>query len=312
MSRPHHIQLISLGEARASVLHGLLELFETASSKAEVIGQTGLSVDYDSGMRTAKVLYCNPKPDAIVVLPSNATEQEDEQAILDGLVHAHKSGTLIGSICLGAFDLARSGLLDGRRATTHWNEADRFASQFPKVCLDSNQILIDDGDLVTAGGMTAWTDLGLNLVNRFLGPSIMLETARMLLTDPGGREQRFYAVFHANLKHKDPAILSVQHDIHAAPEKRWTVPEMASRARLGDRTFLRRFKSATGETPVRYVLLIRIARARERLETSVTPVSEIAWDLGYADVNAFRKVFWDLVGLTPSDYRRRFSPRSSG
>lgn len=312
MDRPHHIQLVSIGEARASVLHGLLELFETASSADRKRGRLGLRVDYGFSWDAAKALSSNPKPDAVVVLPHSASDKEGEQSLLNALVEAHRNGTVIGSICLGAFDLAKSGLLNGRRATTHWLEADRFSGLFPKVLLDRTQILIDDGDLVTAGGMMAWTDLGFNLVHRFLGTSIMLETARILLTDPGGREQRFYAVFHANLNHNDPAVLSVQHEIHAAPERKWTVADMADRARLGERTFLRRFKSATGETPVRYLLLIRINRARERLETSSAAVANIAWDLGYRDVNAFRKVFLDLVGLTPSEYRRRFSPRPPG
>lgn len=307
MTYAAHLYLVSMGEPRASVLHGLLDLLQTASARAVDTGGAGLNCSHGSGQNAARVL-ATTEPEAVVVLPGQDGEVPE---ILQALTAAHKRGALLGSICLGAFDLARCGLLDGRRATTHWMEASRFSDRFPQVHLDTTQILIDDGDILTAGGMMAWTDLGLALVQRFLGPSVMLETARILLTDPAGREQRFYAVFQADLSHGDPSVLSVQHALHAAPEKKWTVAEMARLANLGERTFLRRFKAATGETPVHYLLLVRVARARERLETSITSVAEIAWDLGYSDVNAFRKVFLDLVGLTPSDYRKRFSPRNT-
>lgn len=123
----------------------------------------------------------------------------------------HERGAILGSVCAGAFLLAESGLLSGRNATTHWAYAEQFRQRFPDVCLDTDQLVIDDGDVITAGGAMAWTDLGLRLIDRFLGTSVMIETARMLLIDPPGREQRYYSVFSPRLKHGDSAILKVQH-----------------------------------------------------------------------------------------------------
>ncbi|MTI42607.1 transcriptional regulator GlxA family with amidase domain [Roseibium hamelinense] len=297
------IKLISRGDPRRSVHYGLTDLFHTASEQAALLALPGVQT---VSMGSAQV------PAALLVLPPEpgSPERISPGALGEAVTGAHGKGAITGSICMGAFDLASTGLLDGRRATTHWTAEQSFKSQFPRVKLDCSQMLVDDGDIVTAGGMMAWTDLGLHLVERFLGPAVMLNTARLLLADPGGREQRFYATFHANLGHGDAPILSVQHALHAAPQHKWKVAAMATIAKLGERTFLRRFKAATGENPIRYLQLLRITRARERLESTTDTVSQIGWDLGYSDINAFRKVFLELVGLTPSEYRRRFSPRA--
>jgi transcriptional regulator GlxA family with amidase domain len=220
----------------------------------------------------------------------------------------HREGTLLCSVCAGAFLLAETGLLDGRPATTHWQSRERFASRFPAVRLDVDRILIDEGDLITAGGLMAWVDLGLRLVDRFLGPSTMLATARQLLVDPGGREQRFYRSFAPVLSHRDAAILKAQHWLQAHCGEKVEVAGMAAAACLGERTFLRRFQAATGLRPTEYLQHLRVGRAREELERADLAVDEIAWRVGYEDPGAFRRTFKRLMGLSPSEYRRRFKP----
>lgn len=219
---------------------------------------------------------------------------------------AHGKGSILASVCAGAFLLAETGLLDGRRATTHWAYADEFAARFPRVMLDPDRLIVDEGDIVTAGGLMSWTDLGLKLIDRFLGPSVMVETAQILLLDPPGREQRFYSSITPRLNHGDAAILRVQHWMQANGGKETALAVLAARAGLEQRTFLRRFLKATGLTSTDYAQRLRVNRARELLQFSQQPVETIAWEVGYRDPAAFRKVFHRVVGLTPGEFRQRF------
>ncbi len=222
------------------------------------------------------------------------------------LTERHGEGATLCSVCAGAFLLGETGLLAGREATTHWAFAEALAARFPAIRVDSDRMVIDEGDIITAGGILAWTDLGLTLVERLLGPSVMLETARFLLIDPPGRTQQPYGRFVPRLDHGDAAVLKVQHWLQATGAKDHAVPALAARAGLEERTFLRRFRKATGLRPTEYAQHVRIAKAREALEHSRRPVAQIAWEVGYGDASAFRKLFQRVTGLAPADYRRRF------
>ncbi len=158
----------------------------------------------------------------------------------------------------------------------------------------------------------AWVDLGLRLVGRFLGPSTLLMTARYFLVDPGGREQRFYSAFSPVLTHGDEAILKVQRWLQSVIGKSPSVVMMAAKAGLGKRTFLRRFKRATGLRTTEYVQHLCVGKSRELLELTSMSQQEIAWKVGYEDPGAFRRVFVKLMGLSPGEYRRRFAPQFEG
>lgn len=208
------------------------------------------------------------------------------------MVQQHAAGATVCSVCAGAFVLAETGLVDGRRVTTHWAFADELAERYPKVELAAERLVIDDGDIITAGGILAWTDLGLTLVER--------------LVDPPRRDQSLYRTFIPKFDHGDAAVLAVQHHIHADVSGAHDVPELAARAGLTERTFLRRFSKATGLRPTEYVQQVRMMKARDALETTNHSVDQIAWDVGYSDVTAFRRVFQRFTSLSPSSYRRRF------
>lgn len=218
----------------------------------------------------------------------------------------HAEGSVLGSVCAGAFVLAETGLVDGRRATTHWAFAETLAARFPAVRVADSAMVLDDGDLMTAGGILAWTDLGLTLVERLMGPSVMLATARFLLVDPPRRSQLPFAAFQPRFDHGDAAVLKAQRRLHADAVEGPGVAALAATAGLGERTFQRRFAKATGMRPVEYLQQVRIARAREALELTRDPVDAIAWAVGYADPAAFRKLFQRITGETPTAYRRRF------
>lgn len=203
--------------------------------------------------------------------------------------------------------LAHMGLLNGRSATTQWSYSELMATRFPEICVDTDELIIDLGDVVTAGGVMAWLDLGLKLVDRYLGPVVMMRTAQFFLIDPAGRQQRFYANFSPPLHHGDAAILKVQIWLQTVSSEPITIDKMAAKAKLGQRTFLRRFQKATGFTPTEYLQHLKVQRARELLEFTTLSMKEISWKVGYEDPGFFRKTFKKIIGLPPVDYRRRFS-----
>jgi transcriptional regulator GlxA family with amidase domain len=185
--------------------------------------------------------------------------------------------------------------------------ADLLRTRFPDLIVEPEKIVIDDGDIITTGGLMAWTDLGMRLIDRLLGPSIMVETSRFFLVDASGREQRHYASFAPRLTHGDGAILKVQHWLQVKGARAVSVTDVAREAGLEERTFLRRFKAATGTKPTEYAQCVRMEKARELLQFTRRTVDQIAWSVGYEDAAAFRRVFGRLVGLSPGDYRRRFA-----
>jgi transcriptional regulator GlxA family with amidase domain len=247
---------------------------------------------------------------SVLIVPGNEQAPSGgsrEGPLLEWLREKHSEGVVVAAVCGGVFILARSGLLAGRQATTHWAFDEEFSLQFPDVLTETNRMVIDYGDIVTAGGVLAWADLGLRLIERFLGPTVMLDTARFMNVDPPGREQQFYSDFVPKTKHGDSAILKAQHWLSAQRENPVGVADIARHACLEPRTFLRRFVKATGMKPSEYQQRLRITRAREMLEFSRTSVDEIAASVGYDDVGGFRRVFRKVVGLSPSQYRQRFS-----
>ena len=234
--------------------------------------------------------------------PSDVT-----QCLVRWLIERHRAGATLCSVCGGAFVLAETGLLARRSATTHWSFIQSLAERFPEIQVDECSLTVEDGNFITAGGVLAWADLGLKLVDRHLGPTIMLETARFMLVDPPGREQRYYSNFSPKLRHGDAVILKVQHWLQAEAANQPTVAEMAEISGLGARTFLRRFRKATGLNPTEYSQRLRVGRARAMLEFTSQPIGQVALAIGYEDSGSFRKVFQRIVGLSPTDYRRRFA-----
>lgn len=310
------VGLMLYANCQAAMVHGMTDLFEIASKFSAERGGRAVRVSHwrlADGGAFARVFDTHPEesgqPD-VVIVPGRLTGPADAAEAAPyarWLLNRHAQGAVLASNCGGAFLLAATGLLAGRSATTHWIFGDELRARFPDVRVDTDKIVIEDGDIITAGGLMAWTDLGLRLVDRLLGPTVMIETSKFLLIDPAGREQRHYSSFAPKLTHGDEAILKVQHWLQGRGGKPVSVTDMASHAGLEERTFLRRFKTSTGHRPVEYVQHLRIGKARELLEFTKRPVDQIAWSVGYEDAAAFRKLFHRVMGLTPGEYRQRFS-----
>lgn len=231
--------------------------------------------------------------------------------VIGWLREQYQQGAIIGSVCAGAFILAHSGLLNGRRATTHWALAHELAKGFPEVQVDADKLLIDDGDIITAGGLTAWIDLGLSIVNRLLGATIASHTARFLVADPGRHSQQQFITFKPNFVHGDEVILKLQRWLSNQSLEKITFAQMATCAGLGERTLLRRFSAATGYKPNEYIQRMRIEKARELLELTQRPIESVAGEVGYQDVGTFRQMFKKFNSLTPREYRKKFALHKS-
>ncbi|WGF89142.1 GlxA family transcriptional regulator [Marinivivus vitaminiproducens] len=314
-SAPAEIGLLLYPGCQTATVHGMTDLLQTASGFSADRGGPALRVSHWSLNGSAPIARTyDSMPSAgdrldVAMTPgrlSGPVTPDEAAPFARWLADRHAEGATLASSCAGAFLLAETGLLAGRAATTHWLFADAFRARFPDVKLDPDKIVIEDGDIITAGGLMAWTDLGLRIVDRTLGPTVLVETARFFLIDPAGREQRHYSSFSPRLTHGDAAILRVQQWLQAKEDATATVPEMAQRAALEERTFLRRFKAATGMKPTEYVRHLRVGRARELLQFTTRSVDQVAWAVGYRDATAFRRIFNRIVGLTPRDYRRRF------
>ena len=313
---PPEIGILMYPGVQMSAALGLVDLFFFADKLARKrLDQTGPALRV-SQLEAAGTLHrltdTAPEHDGVpsaIILPPCVSAPRSaslNQELLVWLRAQHASGVTLGAVCGGGFLLAETGLMQGRTATTHVSLTTLYADRFPDVVLDADKMVIDHGDVVTAGGLMAWTDLGLRFVEHLLGRALMLETARFLVLDAPGREQRFYGVFSPNLRHGDAAILKVQQWLAQTGARNVTAAAMADHAALEERTFLRRFAKATGMKPTEYCQQLRVGKARELLETTATPINAIAWEVGYEDPGSFRKVFFKVTGLSPSDHRRRF------
>lgn len=304
--------------AQLAAVHGLTDLFGVANRIAAEHQSPQLPTlrvshwQVDTQGPPVRGFDTQPGPDyplAAVLVPPSVGEFSEEHtppALLEWLRQQHAAGTVLAGVCIGSIMLARSGLLDGRSATAHWSSADSFAIRFPAVRLEADKPIVDDGDLITTAGLMAWSELGLRLVERLLGPSIAADTARFLVIEHSDSASQCGSNFAPILGHGDAAILKVQHWLQASGAVEVSIAAMAQEAGLEERTLLRRFRSATGLKPTEYCQHLRVGKARQMLEFTNGTIDHIAWTVGYQDPSAFRATFKKITGLTPSDYRNRF------
>jgi transcriptional regulator GlxA family with amidase domain len=221
----------------------------------------------------------------------------------------HAGGATICSACSGGMLLAETGLFDGHEATVHWISEASFRRLHPDVTLRLDEALVVSGEggrLVTSGASTAWHDLALYLVARHVGPATATALARFQLVQWHRDGQTPFHVFDPPTDHGDAAVASAQRWIADNLAVANPVEQMVEQSGLAARTFKRRFRTATGQTPIAYVQLVRVERAKRRLEQTGDSIEEISWGVGYEDAASFRRLFKRVTGLTAGDYRRRF------
>jgi transcriptional regulator GlxA family with amidase domain len=215
-------------------------------------------------------------------------------------------GARVVSACTGAFLLAETGLLDGRHATTHWLWADEFHKRYPKVTLDPERLIVDEGNIITSGAATSFNDLVLYLIELYCGYEAAVLSSKLLAIDMRRRTQLPYTMFSSLKTHNDRHILQIQHVIESENHRNWTSKSLAKRAGMSLRNFDRRFQSATGEAPSVYIQKMRIEKAKRELETTNDTVEEIAEKIGYKDSRSFRRLFYKYTALSPKSYRMKY------
>jgi transcriptional regulator GlxA family with amidase domain len=218
----------------------------------------------------------------------------------------HAQGAVVASMCTAAFMLAEAGLLDGVRATTHWAFADLFRRRYADVCLDDSQIICEDNRLVTSGGASAAMDLLLHLVRRFASLELAQKCGKYLLVDSVRSEQSVYVMWSMPKSHGDGDILRVQNWLEERFDQPLLIDDVAQQFGFGVRNFKRRFKDATGYTPIAYLQTLRLEKAKQLLESTRMTLDSITYAVGYEDGNSFRRLFQQRVGLLPAAYRKRF------
>ncbi|ASK33443.1 GlxA family transcriptional regulator [Alloalcanivorax mobilis] len=280
--------------------------------KVQVVSRGGEPVRCTAGMRIAvdnaieRVDQCD-----LVVVPTIGNEitqvLAQEQDTLEWLRFLHAGGADMASNCTGSFLLAEAGLLDGRKATTHWGFSPLFRQRYPQVNLDERELITRDENIFCAGGGTAWRDLTILLVERYCGADMARELAKAFVIDVRNDPQSVYAGLPAKTYHHDDQVQVVQAWLHENYADATTLAELAGQVHLSPRQLQRRFTSALGEPPLQYLQRVRIEASRKMLERGAVNLSHLAEQVGYQDVSSFSRLFKRHTGLSPSHYRQRFT-----
>ncbi len=324
-----HVSLVVIPEVMLSSLLGLFDVlnsFELLATfdravldenpfQAEIISQTRESKATASGLTVAaqRTIEEIDHTDIIIIPSMMVADGVWTKGRYPGLVNwlsdMHAKGAILCSACSGVLLLAETGLIDDREATIHWAYARTFRQNFPNVRLRLEKVLVTAGErqqFVMSGASGSWHDLVLYLVARHVGPTAAQAIAKFMLLQWHVDGQAPYIVFEAPTDHGDSAVLDAQRWLNEYYTLAVPVEEMVKRSGLAERSFKRRFKKATGYSPIAYVQQIRIEEAKRRLERTNKPIEEISWAVGYEDPSFFRRLFKRITKITPGVYRRKF------
>jgi transcriptional regulator GlxA family with amidase domain len=317
-TRPRRIVLVSFPGVLGLDLIGPAEVFSTAGQinqgeySVEVVAtKESLSTSSGIGLAPGGALPRDAEEIDTVIVPGGVgtIDAEIDVELIEWLRNEAPKARRIASVCTGALLLARAGILDGRRATTHWAFCSVLARRHPEVDVVRDPIFVRDGDVYTSAGVTAGMDLALALVEEDLGREAALEVARwhvMFLKRPGGQSQ-FSATLAGQIAEPGP-LRDLQEWIADNLDADLSVPALASRSHMSERNFARVFQREVGMTPARYVESLRLERARIELSDGSRPVASVARHCGFGTAATMRRVFERRLRIRPTDYRARFQP----
>lgn len=261
-------------------------------------------------VRTDVLLNNYEKADLVIIPPIGGDFSlmiEKNKAFLPWIVEQYRKGADVASLCVGAFLLASTGLLDGKECSTHWKFADEFRKMFPKVILVDGRIVTEQQGLYSSGGATSYWNMLLHLVEKYAGREMAIMASKVYALEIDRKSQSPFSIFNGQKKHEDEPIKQAQEFIENNIADKIAVEELASKFAIGRRHFERRFKEATNNSPQQYIQRVRIEAAKKKLESSAMNVSEVMYEVGYSDNKAFRAIFKKLTGLTPVEYRNKYN-----
>lgn len=323
-----HVSLVVFPECDPSIVFGVFDTLWAAgrdfsekedkpifiprivsSSKQALELVTGVSIVPQDGIdevdRTDIVFVPN------VMVKSAKDLKALDRRLLDWIKSMHEQGAALYAACGGSLVLAEAGLLEGEAATTHWSYAPLFRQQYPDVTLHADRLIVQSGDghsVVCSGGASSWQDLALLLVAKFAGTAEAIRLSKLFLYQWHRDGQLPYASMIQNVKHGDATIESAQQWIAQNYDKADLVGDLVRKCGLPKRTFDRRFRTATGYSPLAYIQALRVEEAKQLLETTNTAVEAIGREVGYEDAASFRRLFRRLAGISPAEYRRKLQP----
>lgn len=280
--------------------------------KVQLVALTN-EVPFNQGIFTvhADALLKDVKKTDLIFIP--ALSGDIKQALklnadfIPWIVEQHKKGAEVASLCIGAFMFAATGLLNGRKCSTHWIYANEFRDMFPEVTLVDDKIITEEDGLFTSGGANSYWNLLVYLVEKYTNRETAIFASKFFAIEIDRKSQSPFIMFSGQKKHEDEPIREAQQYIEANVTEKISVEELATKFAIGRRHFERRFKKATNNTPVEYIQRVKMEAAKKHLESSRKNVNEVMYEVGYSDTKAFRTIFKKITGLSPIDYKNKYN-----
>lgn len=259
-------------------------------------------------------LISEVKKTDLIIIPSLQGDQREATALnlefIPWILAQRSQGAEVACLCIGAFFLAATGLLNNRPCTTHWQLAGKFTEMYPEAKLVPSQLITDEDGIYTSGGAFAYLNLLVYLVEKYAGREMAITIAKAFIIDIDRKSQSPFIIFEGQKAHDDTAIKMAQEFIEENYPDKITIDLLANKFAIGRRNFERRFQRSTNNTVNEYVQRVKVEAAKRRLETTRKNVSEVMYEVGYTDTQSFREVFKKLTGLTPMEYRNKYNELS--
>ena len=319
----HLTILVPEGKNNLSSIVGPYKIFTRANEFWKAAGKRELfnielagvskEVEFYDGLfavRPNTIISAIRKTDLVIIPSLNHNYEKalkGNKLMVEWIERQYINGAEIASICTGAFMLAATGLLNGKRCSTHWAVAEKFTMMFPKVNLQTDQLITDEDGIYTNGGAYSFLNLMIYLVEKYYDRQTAIYCSKILQIEMDRNSQSSFAIFTGQKLHGDEMVKKAQVYIESKPDEKISVEDLSSRFAVGRRTFDRRFIKATGNTPLEYAQRVKIESAKKALETSRKTINEVMYEVGYSDVKAFREVFKKITGMSPLDYKQRYN-----
>ena len=322
-----HITILALQQAVAPSIVDARTIFSGVNDFLQAAGKSpvfdiqiaGLTKQVKLGdgvfSVTTDVLLQDLHKTDLVIIPAIGGNLADtihrNKAFLPWIVEQYNNGAEVASLCVGAFVLASTGLLNGKECSSHWLTAPLFREMFPEVTLVDGRIVTEQNGLYSSGGATSYWSLLLHLVEKGAGREMAIMASKVYALEIDRKSQSPFIIFQGQKKHEDEPIKQAQEFIEANVTEPIAVETLALRFAIGRRHFERRFKKATNNSPLEYIQRVKIEAAKKLFERSGKNVNEVMYEVGYNDPKSFRTVFKKFTGLSPADYRNRYNKEAA-
>lgn len=308
------VNLGSLENARQGLMKAndfLKSKGKKAAFQIELVGLTA-DVKLSKGLydvHVDKILTETPKTDMVIIPPVQNDLLESiksNQEFIPWIIEQYNEGAEVVSLCLGAFILGNTGLLNGKDCVTHWQAAPQFQQLFPKARLMPDKLLTDEDRIYTGGGAFSSANLILYIIEKHIGREASIFCSKIFQIDMGRNSQTPFIIFTGQKDHADEKIRTLQEHLEKNYQEKISVDELSRNYGIGRRSLERRFKKATGNTVIEYFQRVKVEAAKRELEKGFKTISEVMFDVGYSDHKSFRNVFRKYSGMSPADYKTKY------